>query len=1322
MKWCRQWLIPAFVMFAVIACPAYGYAQGAGTSSITGTVTDNSGGVIPGANVVVTDASGGKYETVSNSQGAFSIPSITPGTYKVTVTLQGFKTFVAENVRVIAGNPSPVTAKLEIGQLTDTVTVRSAAELVNTQNATVSSTLNADQLNRMPTTSRNALNAVTFLPGVNVATTNRGANVNGLPQSMLNITLDGVSNQDNFLKSTDGFFASVYPRQDAVESVTVTSAVAGANLGGAGAVTIAFTTRSGTNKYTGSAYEFYRRPSLNSNNWLNERSGLPKNDTKLDQYGARAGGPIKIPGLYDGSGKAFFFFHYEELRFPNNFTKTRTTLRPETLDGTFFYDTTSGGVTTRRSVNLMTLAAASGNPQITGAFDPDVVKMLNLIRTASQSTGKFTDRDAMTQFYTYQSPATLLERQPTGRVDVNITNAHRFSATASSLWAKRDPDYLNNAEARFPGAPNYRVFASTRPLYSFALRSTLNANMVNSLNAGLTAIGGAGSRFGQPSDPSQGASSFADVGGFQLSNPFGTTWWTTAGPSWRAAPTWNIDNSLSWQKNNHSFTFGGGFLNSGAWENGQTVVPTASLGVTTATCPFPGGSASCDPAANFFTGGTGGNILSASNTNLSDARAFYGMLNGRITSSNGNASLDPNTNQYAYLGPRRREGYITVTSAYAQDSWRMSPTVTLSAGARWDYQSPFVSVNDTMSTVTFASVCGLSGPGANTTAFNKCNFNSRAQANTNAPEFIQFNKNTKGYDSDWNNVAPNVSLAWRPNVQSGFLRKILGDPEQATLRGGYSVAYERQGISTFTGVYGNNPGSQISVNRNTGNQNLADVTDPLAWPVLYSQKDRLSAPPFANSAQYPLAVLANRNDDIFAFAPDTKIASARSWTIGFQRSISRDMAAEVRYVGTRGVDQWSTLNYNARDIQANGFITEFTNAVRNLKLNNEFLAANGALPDGSTVSNFKYYTGIGGSSPLPVYMAYLTGQPASLAGVQSAYTGTNWTSNTFTGDLAFTNPNIGNAASDLDSDTGRRANAALAGMPANFFVLNPAVGTVNVTDSGAFSDYNALQVELRRRLSHGLSAQASYQYALEGGSAFDGFAFGRRMDPNDNIRHVIKAQWDWTLPVGRGQRFGTNWNPWMDGALGGWSFNGVGRFQTRMFDFGNVRLVGMSAKDVQSMFKLRRVTDPAVNSGQETVYSMPQDVIDNTRKAFSVSSTDITGYAGGGVPSGRYFAPANSLDCIEIVRGDCGTRNLLIRGPWFVRVDVGLNKRFQLKGRTSAEVAIQVLNLLDNINFTPSANPGNNASIFQTTTIYQDQNNTYDPGGRLGQLMFRINW
>ena len=210
---------------------------------------------------------------------------------------------------------------------------------------------------RMPTPTRNALNAVAFLPGVNTTGTNRDSTINGLPESFVSITLDGVSNNDNFLRNTDGFFASVTPRQDAVEAVSVTLSAAGAQVGGgAGAVTMAFQTRSGGNRFTGSAYEFYRNPSFNTNYVFNEINHLPKNDVKLHTFGARAGGPIVIPGLYDGHNKAFFFAHYEQIRFPNSFTRTRTVFNSRMYDGWFRYQ--FGNEV--REVNLLQLAAANG--------------------------------------------------------------------------------------------------------------------------------------------------------------------------------------------------------------------------------------------------------------------------------------------------------------------------------------------------------------------------------------------------------------------------------------------------------------------------------------------------------------------------------------------------------------------------------------------------------------------------------------------------------------------------------------------------------------------------------------------------------------------------------------------------------------------------------------------------------------------------------------------------------------------------------------------------------------------------------------------------
>jgi hypothetical protein len=1276
----------------VVLSGAPAFAQGIPTSSISGTVVDSSGGIIPGASVVIANQAGVSVTATTNTQGVFSVPSLNPGVYTITVTLSGFKTAVLPDVR-LSNQPLDVRVELSVGALTETVTVTSSAELVNTQTATVAATLNADQLNRMPSATRNALNAIVFLPGVNTPTTNRNSTINGLPESFLYISLDGVSNQDNFNKTTDGFFASVYPRQDAVEAVTVTSAASGVTQGGSGAMTISFVTRSGTNQYTGSAYEYYRNPSMNTNYWFNENAGLPKNQIRLHQFGGRFGGPIVLPGLVDGRNKAFFFFHYEELRFPNSFTRTRNTFANEVLDGWFPYTASDE---TRR-VNVLQLAAANGQ---LSAVDPTVLRVLNNISSATETTGvRSATTNPLTDSYVWQSPGNLIEHQPTVRIDLNLSDNHRLSGSGQSLWATRDPDYLNGADSRYPGAPNFRIFRSTRPLYSISLRSTLSAGMVNELRGGFTGYGAGGSSFGRPDDPSIGPS-FADQDGYAISlegvNSINSTnWWVTNNPSWRQAPTINVDETLTWQKGSHSLTFGGSYVKSSAWVSNQQIVPQITLGF----------NSNNDPADFMFTSA---NFPGASSTQLTNARAVYAMLTGRVSSIGGQAALDPATNRYVAFGPRTNEGYVQTFSTYAQDSWRMTPTLTLNYGLRWDVQTPFTPVNDIMSAVTMESVCGMSGLGDGG-LYSKCNFFSPGTDTGVVPEFIQYTSGTKGYDTDWNNVAPSVGIAWKPNVEGGWLRTLLGDPEWATLRAGYSVSYERQGLGVFTGAFGGNPGSLISLSRTAGIGNL--VLDGESWPILLSQRDRLSPQTFNETPSYPIAVRAGRADDIDAFAPDIEIGSARTWTVGIQRGIGRDMAVELRYVGTRGVNQWSTLNYNSVDILSNGFYEEFLLAVQNLQANNA--------AGGSRAGSFAYFGPDSGTSPLPIYLAYLNGR--TTATNPGSYTGSTWRSTSLTQDMVFVRPEPFNSANDLDGNGTRRNNALSAGLPANFFVVNPDIDDVDVRDSGAFSDYHALQVEWRRRMSQGLQVNLNYQYAREGGSAFLGFRYGRAMDPTPNVRHAFKTQWDWIIPVGRGERFGADMAPWLDALIGGWSFMGTGRVQARTLNFGNVRLVGMDAGELQSEY-FYRITDDPLNPGRQIVKILPDDIILNTRRAFNLSPSDPTGYSDLGVPEGRYIAPANRADCIELRNGDCEPRTLLIRAPYFVRFDVGWTKRIPLRGRSNIEVRFDLLNLLDNINFNPVANPGAGGTIFQVNSAYTDSSNTYDPGGRLGQIMIRFNW
>ena len=164
-----------FALLLPLALPAYG--QGGATSAITGVVHDTAGGVIPGASVVVkSNATGTTFEAVTSSSGAYNVPSLSAGVYTVTVSLQGFKSTIVTDVRVQSGIPTTVNAVLTVGGVSETVTVTGAsAALINTRTATVSSTLNVDQIIQIPSPTRDLLmGGVTFLVGVNQEGVARG--------------------------------------------------------------------------------------------------------------------------------------------------------------------------------------------------------------------------------------------------------------------------------------------------------------------------------------------------------------------------------------------------------------------------------------------------------------------------------------------------------------------------------------------------------------------------------------------------------------------------------------------------------------------------------------------------------------------------------------------------------------------------------------------------------------------------------------------------------------------------------------------------------------------------------------------------------------------------------------------------------------------------------------------------------------------------------------------------------------------------------------------------------------------------------------------
>src|SRR4029079_4464515 len=198
-----------------------------------------------------------------------------------------------------------------------------------------------------------------------------------------------------------------------------------------------------------------------------------------------------------------------------------------------------------------------------------------------------------------------------------------------------------------------------------------------------------------------------------------------------------------------------------------------------------------------------------------------------------------------------------------QDSWRLRPNFTVNFGLRYELQMPIKPENSLYSTNDLADACGLSGQGSGIAGV-PCNTFKPGTLTGVTPNYKQYTSGTDGYHTDFNNFAPSVGVAWLPSVRSGFLRTILGDPDQATIRAGYARAFNREGLGGMSTPFENNPGVFITQTRSAANGNL--VPPGQTWPVLFSATSRLGPAPFDATPKYPLTI--NRTAGVNLFDPN----------------------------------------------------------------------------------------------------------------------------------------------------------------------------------------------------------------------------------------------------------------------------------------------------------------------------------------------------------------------------------------------------------------------------------------------------------------------
>lgn len=1318
----------------LVTTAAAAFAQGGSSSgSLAGLVTEPAGRVIPNANVVAQhNATSSAYVAATDSSGRFVIPALAPGTYTVTISATASGTVVLPDVPIVSGLPASVRVTLDAsaGARNETTTVGGGYELVQSQTSTISSVMTTDRLHALPLPARTALGSLVHLPGVETAAgLTRSSTITGLPAETLNIILDGVNVQEGYAPEAGGLVLAVRTSVASIEGVTLVAAGPTADGAVYGPTQIRVVTRAGSRRFTGSVYSTWLNQAgvesddvvtrakktrliwrLNTADWFNRRD-LPTtaagehfiDDLRLQTPGFRAGGPIV-------KSRVFYFFSQEWLRLPSQVSRTRLLMSEPARQGIFTYPATDGRE--NRTVDLLALAAAHGEVATT---DPTVALLLADIRQAAGTEGTIQPLDQNVDTYTYHPSSLERGYSPALRLDANVSSAHRLTLSARFDSQKVSPDVLNGYESRFPGFPNAGSQSSQRYMWQGTMRSSLRTTLVNEAHVAYQDTIRDGvyyrpevseSQFNcsRPGCQSAGGRGWAlAISAFRgITDPTSST-----STSDRASSLLSVEDTVTWMTGRHSLSVGAHWTRVTYRVRSATVVPTITFGLSPQDA---GAYAMLDATSGNFPGG-----ISA--TWAGYARALYAVLTGRVVAVSGTSDLN-SEGRYEYLGGQRSSARGGDVGFFVGDSWRARPNLTLTAGLRYVLQRPF-STDDVYTTPqTWQMVYGITGAGSG--SIGQGNLYKPGVLAGRDPLVVPYEKDAGVFRVDWNNVAPSAGVAWRPHVRSPLAAAVLSaDP---VFRAGYSLSYSRLGTNVFDSTFGDNPGRSRSAARST-----TTGVPPLGsdgFPVLLRETERLFPSAFPDTPSYP--ILPATGESIKINHPSWSVPHTHQYSAGFQREIGKATAIEVRYAGNTYVGGWT--NWDMTDSAQwsmlageNGFYDEFRAAQANLRAN--IIAG---------VGRTFAYTGAPGTSPLPIFLAYLQGIPPADARTRNpdTYTAPQFQSPSWCSSLSMYSPALttiaGPGVAGLQN-VAFEANAEAAGLPANFFQANPALkqGSASLRTRGGNTRYNSVQVELRQRMGRALTAEGSYV-----------FQFGRKtwswpslrdeswhyVDSTRGPVHALKANWVFELPFGRDKRVGGGAPGWLERVIGGWVVAGAGRFQSGpRFNYGGYRLVGMSEHEFARLFKLHKVPD---ETGTVQIYMFPMDVIEQSIVAlYGTSAATASGYAGA-APTGRYLAPASGPDCVQYLPAMCpGTRETrIVTGPMFWKVDLSIVKRLAVVKRVRLEARMDLLNVFDTVNFLATGAPGSTVSAWRVTAAATETIESAEVGGRITQFGLSVSW
>ncbi|HEX4785540.1 MAG TPA: carboxypeptidase-like regulatory domain-containing protein [Candidatus Sulfotelmatobacter sp.] len=1221
----------AVTLFVLIGSLAWSQVA---TTSLKGTVYDANRAVVAQATVTLENPSTGfSRSTKTNGQGEYEFVQIPPATYNVSATSSGFGTARVTGVQLLVNTPATQNFNLNVAAAAEVVEVQGTTELVNTQDASIGNAFESKQLLNLPSEGRDAVWILSLQPGVSYvggkevdqSYDSRGGSVNGARSDQTNVTLDGVDNND--ANNGNAFQGALRTTLDSLEEFRVATSNSNADQGRSSGAQVSLITKSGTNSFHGSLYEYNRSNIGEANDWFNKKaqigSDLPNKPGQLvrNTFGTAIGGPI----IKD---KLFFFAAYEGQRTHENLQVTRTVPSSLLRSGTIQYTDANGNL-----IQLNQSQIAGMDPNCTSAgtcplgpgVNPAVLPILQSYPTPNSTAAG----DGLNFVgFTFAAPVPSKLDTYILKLDTNLTSKQTLYIRGNLQNDRFVPPDATSAP-QFPGQQANVTDKNNAKGLAAGYVWTINSNVINNFRYGYI----------RPNVSGSGLQTQPIITFRGLDYPQGETSTDIV-----LAPTHNFVDDVSWRKGSHTLQFGANWriVNDIRSANDLSFLGAETNPSWLTGSGFANTGQSLDPAQFGYPAVANGQAYDLAMATLAGV-VSEGFSNYNRTK----------TGDVLPVGvPAKRHFKSNEFEGYLQDAWRVKPNFTFTFGARYTLlQPPY-------------ETTGLQV--APTSSINNW-FNTRAHDMLTGQPYAPLlsiglsgkaNNGNPYWSTDYKNIAPRIAFAWSPSSSgTGALSHILGGSGKTSIRGGFGIYYDHYGegiVNSFdkNGSFGlttqlSNPASVLSPDTAPRFSGFNTVPASLIIP--------------APSGSFPLTPPSSLSTGGFSitWGMDNKIQTPYSEVFDFSltRELPSGFVVEASYIGRMShhllqevdlampldlVDPASKTDY----FKAMTLLSQAYNAgtsINNLApipyWENLFPGAAGQLGFGPPGSTANLGCAPGDSSSATNYTA-----TQAVYDMNSCFVGNETTSLFY-----------------LDLPDYCLPSCSKLG-PYAFF--DSQYSSLYAWRSIGNAAYNGLQLMLRHK-GKGLDFDVNYTFskAMDVGSnaerinEFQGFGFASqvinswapgalRSVSDFDTTHQINANWVWELPVGRGKHFAGNLGGIGQAILGGWTLTGIYRW-TSGYPFSVEPGLGFWATNWQ------------LTSSDILVGPKPKT------GTFTDPSGNPNVFKGDPNQVGTLFRHAYP--------GESGQRNNL-RGPGFFGIDSGLAKTWAVTERQNVRFSWEVFN------------------------------------------------